>query len=622
MALLPGVFAEEWCAAPSFGGGCGLLLMQSARTLGGGNVVFGFGGLSLRKETGDAARTVEYPQIFAVPVTYGLTDEIDITAAVYGYRDARALLDPEDVSAGYGAPGAGVGASYLGVKIRLPLPAESRVQIAGCFGGVLDTSREELDGMNYVWTRQGTDIECALYETFRLAPFLSLHLEQGYAISGSRLYDDQIFGAAGFELDVRDRVRLGVEIDNRTFLAVSPQSAFWAGANPSAYSPGTAVPAFLNDTGADFYRDYLVVCPSVSLRMNDRVTVIVGAAYNLADQAPPRERYQIIAGISFRTDVLAALDSDHDGVSNRLDAENRTPAGYPVDVRGVAIDTDGDGVPDGRDREGDTPRGAVADRDGVGRDTDGDGVCDGIDMEAQTPPGAPVDRFGVAVDGDHDGIPDDRDCEVATPRGAVTDRDGVAFDRDGDGVPDGIDVESDSPAGARVDLAGASLDGDGDGVPDGLDEEMNTPRGALTDRRGRTLAKGESEFGGGNRVRLNSVRFDGGRITPGPDAFPALDEIGRLLRNYPLLRIQIEGHTDNAGERESNYRVSRERANAVLEYLLKQFPELSRERFRVVGFGADKPVAGNATPEGRRENRRVDFVIISGHDPWQVNAGE
>ncbi|MHB9031310.1 MAG: OmpA family protein, partial [Candidatus Latescibacterota bacterium] len=190
----------------------------------------------------------------------------------------------------------------------------------------------------------------------------------------------------------------------------------------------------------------------------------------------------------------------------------------------------------------------------------------------------------------------------------------------GDGIPDGLDAEPDTPRGAKVNPAGASLDGDGDGIPDGLDEEANTPKGVLVDRKGRALIKQESSLLDRGFIRLNSLRFEAASVLPEPESYPLLDEIGRLLVKYPTLHIQVEGHTDDAGSKEANYELSRERAKNILIYLLKRFPELRRERFRVVGFGPDKPVASNSTPEGRQENRRVDFVVVNRSELIKINT--
>ncbi len=610
-------------------GGRGLLLMQSARTFGQGYLTLGIKGFSMDKESlvryapGEYLRAQDKPLIVALPVSLGLTDEIDLTASLFAFRDARSLLDNRDIAAGYGSPEQGIGASWLGVKIRLPLPSQSHLQIAGQFGASMDTSDRELDGLNYFWTRRGTSIESSIYETWEITPSLSLNLEQGYAISGSRLYDDQLVGAAGLQLHLRDRVALNLEVNNRTFLGVSPQSAFHS-AEESRDDVRGAAPgpfAFMRDTRADFLRDYLVFAPSLAFRVNRFLSLDAGAVFNLADQASPKDKYQLVAGLTFSTDLRAMLDSDGDGISNNRDAEIRTPKGYPVDKRGVALDSDGDGIPDGRDLQPDTPHGAKRDARGVGYDSDGDGVYDGLDAELQTPRGAPVDRFGVALDDDRDGIPNDRDFEPNSPRGAIVNHVGRSLDSDGDGVPEGIDVEPQTPRGAMVNAAGASLDGDGDGVPDGIDEEANTPKSVLVDKKGRALIPRDMNLVNEGAIRLNTLHFEGTSLTPGPESSVVLDEIGRLLIKFPALMIQIEGHTDESGNPEKNYRVSRERARAALEYLLKRFPGLRRDRFRVVGFGADKPSVSNATPEGRKANRRVDFVVINQGELMKASDG-
>ena len=524
-------------------GGRGLLLMQSARTFGQGYLVFGMKGLSMEKESriryapGKYYRALDKPFITALPVSLGLTDEIDLTASVFAFRDARSLVDNRDVAAGYNSPKQGIGASCLGVKIRLPLPTQSHLQIAGRFGASMDTSNRELDGMNYLWTREGTSIESSFYETYEFTRFFSLNLEQGYVISGSRMYDDQLVGAMGLQLHYKDRVALNLEVNNRTFLGVSPQSAFHAakGAGDFAGVASGAViatPDFTKDNRADFLRDYLVLAPSLAFRINRFISLDAGALFNLADQASPREKYQLVAGLTFHTDIRALLDSDGDGIPNNRDAELRTPKGYPVDKRGVALDSDGDGVPDGRDLQPDTPHGAKSNARGEGFDSDNDGVYDGLDMEPQTPYGAPVDRFGAALDDDRDGIPNDRDFETNSPRGAIVDHNGRSLDNDGDGVPDGIDVEPQTPRGAVVNATGASLDGDGDGVPDGIDEEANTPKGVLVDKKGRALIRQDVNLVNEGFIRLNTLHFEGTGLTPGPESTMILDEIGQLLIKF------------------------------------------------------------------------------------------
>lgn len=454
--------AQNRLLSTTFEGGLGLQYMQSARTFGKGTVVWGLRGITMEKESwvlstpGVYEKKLDRPAILAIPLSFGLTDEIDMNSALFMFRDARSLKNSRDVSAGYGSPQQGVGASYLGVKIRLPFSMSAPVQIAGKFGAFMDTSQEELDGMNFRWTRKGTTIESSIYETLDLGHSLSLNLEQGYVKSDSKMYDDQVVGAAGLQMEMKNRLVMNLEVNNRTFLGAGPQSAINMASfftQASALSLANS-PAFQNDHKADFTRDFFVVSPSVAMRLHRSLTLNLGANINIADQVKPKEKYQITVGITLNTDIKSMIDSDGDGVYNYFDAEPNTPKGFKVDKRGVSLDTDGDGVPDGRDLQPDTPRGALVDADGVGIDSDEDGVYDGLDREPQTPRGAPVDKFGVELDDDHDGVPNDRDKELNTPKGAVVDKDGVALDDDGDGVPNGIDTEPDTPPGRQSERPG------------------------------------------------------------------------------------------------------------------------------------------------------------------------
>ena len=188
---------------------------------------------------------------------------------------------------------------------------------------------------------------------------------------------------------------------------------------------------------------------------------------------------------------------------------------------------------------------------------------------------------------------------------------GVALDDDEDGVPNGLDVDDDTPRGAIVDLNGVAFDSDGDGVPDGLDLEPETPRGLPVDPDGLALVREEFLLLHDGAISFSAVYFQQGSAVLNGESGGILDQIGRVLAKYPSLQIQIEGHTDNYGDLAMNLRLARNRAQAVLNYLLDRFPGLGRDRFRVIGFGPEKPIAPNTTEEGRQQNRRVDFVVIN-----------
>jgi len=74
------------------------------------------------------------------------------------------------------------------------------------------------------------------------------------------------------------------------------------------------------------------------------------------------------------------------------------------------------------------------------------------------------------------------------------------------------------------------------------------------------------------------------------------------------MKIEIGGHTDDVGEDAANQKLSKDRANAVRNYLLK---EIEPERVTAVGYGESKPIAYNDTPEGRQKNRRTEVRILA-----------
>jgi outer membrane protein OmpA-like peptidoglycan-associated protein len=112
---------------------------------------------------------------------------------------------------------------------------------------------------------------------------------------------------------------------------------------------------------------------------------------------------------------------------------------------------------------------------------------------------------------------------------------------------------------------------------------------------------------------LNHVLFVSGEGELLPASFPELDSLRDHLTMHPELKIEIAGHTDNVGDEQSNIKLSTQRAEAVANYLIMKGIDSTRIAFR--GYGSTMPVATNNTPEGRQQNRRVEFVLIapSGH---------
>jgi OmpA-OmpF porin, OOP family len=107
---------------------------------------------------------------------------------------------------------------------------------------------------------------------------------------------------------------------------------------------------------------------------------------------------------------------------------------------------------------------------------------------------------------------------------------------------------------------------------------------------------------------LNNIFFDTDKSTLRKESTTELNRLIAFLQANPSIVIQLEGHTDAQGNPEYNLRLSQDRANAVLAYLVEN--GISAKRLEAAGFGKNKPVASNDTPEGRQKNRRVEFRIV------------
>ena len=87
-----------------------------------------------------------------------------------------------------------------------------------------------------------------------------------------------------------------------------------------------------------------------------------------------------------------------------------------------------------------------------------------------------------------------------------------------------------------------------------------------------------------------------------------LEALAEIINSYKMFRVQIEGHTDNVGNKKVNLVLSQKRAEAVVNWLIK-YGKVSPKQLSAKGFGDEKPIADNNTEEGRAKNRRVDFSV-------------
>jgi outer membrane protein OmpA-like peptidoglycan-associated protein len=291
-----------------------------------------------------------------------------------------------------------------------------------------------------------------------------------------------------------------------------------------------------------------------------------------------------------------------------------TVAGLTYVWGGKPRDSDVDGVRDWLDRCPETPLGCLVDANGCPTDADGDGICDGVDTCAVTPRGCTVDARGCPIDTtDGDGVCDALDRCPDTPKGARVDSTGCPTDADGDGVYDGLDRCESTPKGCVVDSAGCPSDADGDGVCDGVDVCPNTPSGVKANPGGcpAELGPREVELLETGVIRLQDINFKTGKAAILPASFALLDEVGKILVQYPALKFEIGGHSDNRGSKKLNDALSRSRADSVWIYLQSHHPTLPQSQFTTAGYGSSQPVSSNATEAGRAKNRRVEFKVLN-----------
>jgi outer membrane protein OmpA-like peptidoglycan-associated protein len=114
----------------------------------------------------------------------------------------------------------------------------------------------------------------------------------------------------------------------------------------------------------------------------------------------------------------------------------------------------------------------------------------------------------------------------------------------------------------------------------------------------------------GDNIILNmpgNITFATGSSDINADFYPVLNSVALVVNKYEKTYIDIIGHTDNVGGAEMNQRLSEARANSVARYLENQ--KVLPARIVTSGMGMKNPIASNATPEGRAQNRRVEIVL-------------
>ena len=117
-----------------------------------------------------------------------------------------------------------------------------------------------------------------------------------------------------------------------------------------------------------------------------------------------------------------------------------------------------------------------------------------------------------------------------------------------------------------------------------------------------------------DKIELNEkVNFEFAKAELLPASKTLLDQVVKILEEHPEIeKVRIEGHTDNEASDGYNMKLSNNRAKAVRAYLISK--GINGKRMEAKGFGEEKPVADNGTPEGREQNRRVEIHIVKRKD--------
>jgi outer membrane protein OmpA-like peptidoglycan-associated protein len=315
---------------------------------------------------------------------------------------------------------------------------------------------------------------------------------------------------------------------------------------------------------------------------------------------------------------LSTRDSDFRTTWNRGDVRYATA---PLPRIGVQLgaawngfvrtpDKDKDGIPDhddacptkAEDKDG------YQDDDGCpDLDNDQDGIPDAKDScpdKAARCDGCPV------LDADSDGINDDDDACVNEPedKDGFQDQDGCPdTDNDKDGIPDDKDTcpdEAEDKDGYQDQDGCPDTDNDGDGIGDADDTCPNTA--GVADNDG-CPAKKTEEIKRGDLI-LKGVTFQSGKAVLTPNSYSILDDVAESLREWPEVKLEIQGHTDSQGSAAYNLQLSQMRAEAVRTYFVRQ--GIDPSRLRAVGYGESQPIAENALAAGRARNRRVTLRRI------------
>jgi|GEM_PF-1442790 len=241
-----------------------------------------------------------------------------------------------------------------------------------------------------------------------------------------------------------------------------------------------------------------------------------------------------------------------------------------------------------------TPEATIAYKVPIVLDSDGDGVLD-IDDSCPKVPGSARFHGCPLVDTDGDGI-FDLDDSCPTVKGFARYHGCPIPDTDGDGVNDEEDLCPNVKGVARY--HGCPIpDTDGDGINDDEDS-CPTVRGVAENHGCPEIQTKLNEL-------AKNVYFGTGSSVITLKTKKSLDAVTTILTTYLGAKLSIEGYTDNLGNPQNNKNLSQKRADAIMNYFVKN--KIDANRLTATGYGPEKPIGDNKTADGRSKNRRVEL---------------
>lgn len=412
-------------------------------------------------------------------------------------------------------------------------------------------------------------------------------------------------------------------------LLLSPFNSDWL--NPYGYAGGGIMKWKVNDKPSivspapvkeDGYELFLPFGLGFEIKLTNSLLLDISGGYNFTFTDDLNYYNNVDAPGDFANDGFwnaglglvftgesGSSDSDLDGLTLDQEKDLKTNPENP--------DTDGDGLLDGLEvfQYNTDPLNYDSDGDGLNdgdevrihatnsnsADSDGDGISDGDE----------VLKYGtnpLKVDSDFDGISDYDEI-------FKTNTDPTKADTDGDGLKDGDELN-------KYNTDPSKADTDDDGISDGDEifkyntnpNKKDTDSGSVDDKteieRGTNPLNPEDDviLDVSSPIVLEGITFASGSSDLSPESEFILKRVLVTLNVYSDMIVEIRGHTDNVGRASSNIKLSERRANSVRNWIINN--GINPERVKAKGYGDQNPIADNNTAEGRRLNRRIEFVRI------------